>query len=116
MTAYNKISSQLKTFYNFITEGGCADLSLVNSVNLFSAGVELSVKPVRKEWRRINSLSGGEKTLASFSLILACNSIMKCPFYFLDEIDAALDVCYVSRVADYIKTGQLAQFVVVSHR
>jgi len=40
----------------------------------------------------MSKLSGGEKTLSSLSLIFALHMLKPAPFYFMDEIDAALDL------------------------
>lgn len=62
-----------------------------------------SVRPARKSWKKISYLSGGEKTLASLSLIFALHHFKPSPFYVMDEIDAALDFKNVSIIANYIK-------------
>lgn len=46
---------------------------------------------------------GGEKTLASLSLVFALHHYKPSPLYFMDEIDAALDYKNVSIIAKYIK-------------
>ena len=38
------------------------------------------------------------------------------PFYFFDELDAALDATNAARVAAYIRSQQHGQYVVVSHK
>ena len=48
-------------------------------------------------------LSGGEKTLASLSLIFSLHYYKPTPLYFMDEIDAALDFKNVRTVGLYIK-------------
>ena len=51
--------------------GGKAELAMLDSMNPFE-GVEFSVRPVNKSWKRVNLLSGGEKTFTSLALIFAC--------------------------------------------
>ena len=41
--------------------------------------------------KNIGELSGGQKSLLALSFILGMLLYRPCPFYFLDEIDAALD-------------------------
>ena len=89
MTSFNEINLELNSIYSKLT-GGKAELEFVDSMNPFE-GVEFSVRPVNKSWKRVNLLSGGEKTFTSLSLIFACEEIKKFPFYFMDEIDAALE-------------------------
>ena len=53
-----------------ITLGGDAELELVDSLDPFSEGIVLSVRPPRKSWKNISNLSGGEKTLSSLALVI----------------------------------------------
>ena len=50
----------------------------------------------------MEQLSGGEKTVASLSLLFAVHLVQPSPFFVLDEVDAALDNANVVRVADYV--------------
>ncbi|KAK2197954.1 bifunctional RecF-RecN-SMC [Babesia duncani] len=47
----------------------------------------------------LHQLSGGQKTLVSLAFILAAQRLQVAPFYLFDEIDAALDETFRSRVA-----------------
>jgi structural maintenance of chromosome 4 len=55
-----------------ITLGGNAELELVDSLDPFSEGIVLSVRPPKKSWKNITDLSGGEKTLSSLALVSVC--------------------------------------------
>lgn len=117
MTGLRAISQQLKHLYQLLTMGGNAELELVDSLDPFTEGVQFSVMPPKKSWKSINNLSGGEKTLASLSLIFALHAYKPTPVYVMDEIDAALDFRNVSIVANYIKQRCCrAQFIVISLR
>lgn len=117
MAGLRQISLHLKQLYQLLTMGGNAELELVDSLDPFSEGVMFSVMPPRKSWKAISNLSGGEKTLASLSLIFALHSFRPTPIYVMDEIDAALDFRNVSVVANYIKQRTFgAQFIVISLR
>ena len=59
----------------------------------------------------MSKLSGGEKTLASLSLIFALHIFKPSPLYCMDEIDAALDYKNVAIVARYIKEAVCKQAV-----
>jgi len=98
MYGFNIICINLKEIYQMITFGGDAELELVDSINPFSNGVFISVRPPNKSWKIISNLSGGEKTLSSLSLVLALHRYKPAPFYMMDEIDAALDFRNVSIV------------------
>nr|XP_019043245.1 hypothetical protein I302_07819 [Kwoniella bestiolae CBS 10118]OCF22175.1 hypothetical protein I302_07819 [Kwoniella bestiolae CBS 10118] len=117
MNGYSAISSKLKEMYQMITMGGNAEIELIDSMDPFSEGVQLSIMPPKKSWRAIANLSGGEKTLASLALVFALHVFKPTPLYFMDEIDAALDFKNVSIVANYIQSKtQAAQFIVISLR
>lgn len=102
---FNIITRQLKEMYQMITQGGDAELELVDSMDPFSEGVAFSVRPPKKSWKNISNLSGGEKTLSSLALVFALHYYKPSPLYFMDEIDAALDFRNVSIVANYIKVS-----------
>jgi len=117
MDGFSIISMKLKEMYQMITLGGDAELELVDSLDPFSEGISFSVRPPKKSWKQITNLSGGEKTLASLSLVFALHHYKPTPLYFMDEIDAALDFRNVSIIANYIKERtKNAQFIVISLR
>lgn len=117
MTGFAFISKKLKDVYQTITNGGDADLELIDSMDPFSEGVMFSVRPPHKSWKHMSKLSGGEKTLSSLSLIFALHYYKPTPIYFMDEIDAALDFRNVEIVGKFIKERtRNAQFIVISLR
>jgi len=117
MAGFSVISMKLKEMYQMITLGGDAELELVDTLDPFAEGIAFSVRPPKKSWKQITNLSGGEKTLASLSLVFALHHYRPTPLYFMDEIDAALDFRNVSIIANYIKERtQNAQFIVISLR
>ena len=100
-----------------ITIGGDAELDLRDSIDPFAEGIKFSVRPPKKSWKIIKNLSGGEKTLASLSLVFALHHYKPTPLYVMDEIDAALDFRNVSIVGTYIKERtRNAQFIIISLR
>eukprot|EP00747_Dinoflagellata_sp_TGD_P195072 gnl/TRDRNA2_/TRDRNA2_63218_c0_seq1.p1 gnl/TRDRNA2_/TRDRNA2_63218_c0~~gnl/TRDRNA2_/TRDRNA2_63218_c0_seq1.p1 ORF type:complete len:1377 (+),score=498.50 gnl/TRDRNA2_/TRDRNA2_63218_c0_seq1:64-4194(+) len=117
MEGFSVISMKLKEMYQMITLGGDAELELVDTLDPFSEGINFSVRPPNKSWKQITNLSGGEKTLASLSLVFALHHYKPTPLYFMDEIDAALDFRNVSIIANYIKERtRNAQFIIISLR
>uniref|UniRef100_T1H0V6 RecF/RecN/SMC N-terminal domain-containing protein n=1 Tax=Megaselia scalaris TaxID=36166 RepID=T1H0V6_MEGSC len=103
MRGFGVITRRLKEMYRMITQGGDAELELVDSMDPFNEGVSFTVRPNKKSWKNISNLSGGEKTLASLALVFALHYYKPSPLYFMDEIDAALDFKNISIVAHYIK-------------
>ncbi|XP_075239015.1 structural maintenance of chromosomes protein 4-like [Convolutriloba macropyga] len=117
MTGLSVIVKKLKEMYQMITLGGDAELELVDSLDPFSEGVVFSVRPLKKSWKNICNLSGGEKTLSSLALVFALHHYKPTPFYFMDEIDAALDYKNVSIISNYIQGRTAdAQFIIISLR
>ncbi len=51
MEGFNLISYKLKETYETLTNGGDACLELVDSLDPFSEGVQLSVRPLKKTWK-----------------------------------------------------------------
>ena len=67
-------------------------------------GVAIKVKFSDKdEYRVMNQLSGGQKSMVALALIFAIQRCDPAPFYLFDEIDAALDATFRVRVANMIK-------------
>ncbi len=83
----------------------------------FSSGLHIRVKPYNKPVQKLESMSGGEKSLVALALIFAIQMYKPAPFYAFDEVDMFLDGVNVSRVAKMIKKrSKDAQFIVVSLR
>ena len=98
-----------------VTLGGNAELELVDSMDPFSEGIIFSVMPPKKSWRNISNLSGGEKTLSSLALVFALQVYKPTPMYFMDEIDAALDLSHTQHIGQLFRTRfKGSQFIVVS--
>ncbi|KRY00582.1 Structural maintenance of chromosomes protein 4 [Trichinella pseudospiralis] len=117
MSALNVIREKLKDIYRTLTNGGDADLELIDTMNPFIDGVNYSVRPPKKTWKEMSHLSGGEKTLSSLSLVFALHAYRPTPLYVMDEIDAALDFRNVSIVGNYVSNRTSnAQFIVISLR
>ena len=60
-------------------------------------GVEIEVTPAGKSTRRLSLLSGGEKSLVALAFVFAVLMARPCPFYILDEVEAALDDINIDR-------------------
>lgn len=81
MNGFNIIKAKLKEMYRFITGEGDAELDLKDTLDPFIEGVIFTVRPPKKSWKQISHLSGGEKTLASLSLIFALHHFKPTPIY-----------------------------------
>jgi chromosome segregation ATPase len=80
-------------------------------------GVEIEVTPAGKSTRKLSLLSGGEKSLVALAFVFAVFLARPCPFYILDEVEAALDDANIDRFLQLIRrfSGR-AQFIVVTHQ
>lgn len=114
---FHFISRELKHTYQLLTNGGDAELTLLDNNDPFLEGILYEVRPPKKTWKQMHKLSGGEKTLCSLAIIFALHKYRPNPLYFMDEIDAALDYKNVGIIAKYIKERTKdAQFIVISLR
>ena len=81
------------------------------------AGVEVELRPPGKRVTRLSLLSGGEKALGAISFLFALFLARPCPFYLLDEVEAALDDTNIGRFVDLLRRySDRAQFIVVTHQ
>jgi chromosome segregation protein len=80
-------------------------------------GVEIEITPAGKAMKRLTLLSGGEKSMTALAFLFAVFLARPCPFYILDEVEAALDDLNISRFLDLLDTyNDRAQFIVVTHQ
>ena len=80
-------------------------------------GVEIEITPVGKSMKRLSLLSGGEKSMTALAFLFAVFLARPCPFYILDEVEAALDDLNIDRFLELLRTySQHAQFIVVTHQ
>ena len=80
-------------------------------------GIEIELQPAGKRVTRLSLLSGGEKALGAISFLFALFLARPCPFYLLDEVEAALDDANIGRFTELLRrfSGR-AQFIVVTHQ
>jgi len=80
-------------------------------------GVEIEITPAGKTMKRLTLLSGGEKSMTAIAFLFAVFLAKPCPFYILDEVEAALDDLNLGRFLELLRAyrGQ-AQFIVVTHQ
>ena len=85
--------------------------------NELEAGVEVELRPAGKRITRLTLLSGGEKALGAISFLFALFLAKPCPFYLLDEVEAALDDANVTRFVELLRRySDRAQFIVITHQ
>ncbi len=115
MKAFHEICESFSSIFSKLTGGGEGRLELQRPESPFSGGVDLYIQFPGKPMRLASGASGGERSVATIAYLLAIQSFLKAPFYFLDEIDAHLDSMNVSRLAEVLRErSSEAQFIVIS--
>ena len=80
-------------------------------------GVEIELTPAGKSMKRLTLLSGGEKSMTAIAFLFAVFLARPCPFYILDEVEAALDDLNIDRFLTLLRAHRSrAQFIVVTHQ
>ena len=116
LEAFTAVDGHFRTIFEGLSDGE-GHLQLENPEAPLEGGLTLVAHPKGKAVRRLNSMSGGEKSLTALSFLFSLQRFRPSPFYALDEVDSFLDGVNVERLAALI-AGQAdqAQFMVVSHR
>jgi chromosome segregation protein len=80
-------------------------------------GVEIEITPAGKSAKRLTLLSGGEKSMTALAFLFAVFLARPCPFYILDEVEAALDDLNLGRFLTLLRRyADRAQFIVITHQ
>jgi chromosome segregation protein len=80
-------------------------------------GVEIEITPAGKSTKRLSLLSGGEKSMTALAFMFAVFLARPCPFYILDEVEAALDDLNLDRFLALLRRySDRAQFIVITHQ
>jgi chromosome segregation protein len=80
-------------------------------------GVEIEITPAGKATKRLSLLSGGEKSMTALAFLFAVFLARPCPFYILDEVEAALDDLNLDRFLALLRRyADRAQFIVITHQ
>lgn len=116
MKTYNNINENFKEVFHQLSEGE-GELKLENPDDPLSGGLTIEAQPRDKKLQRLESMSGGEKSLTALAFVFAIQRYMPAPFYAFDEVDASLDTMNVERIAHMVQNqSKDTQFIVVSHR
>jgi chromosome segregation protein len=116
LEAFQAVDGHFRTIFAELSDGE-GHLQLENPEAPLEGGLTLVAHPKGKAVRRLNAMSGGEKSLTALSFLFALQRFRPSPFYALDEVDSFLDGVNVERLAGLIaRQADAAQFMVVSHR
>lgn len=113
--SFREISENFDRIFQILFRGGRATISL-EGADILEAGVEIICQPPGKKLQSLSLLSGGERALTAVALLFALLEHRPAPFCILDEIDAALDDANISRYADFLRSLDEMQFILITHR
>ena len=118
LATLKEVNENFKTVYNRLSNGGRGELFLENPDEPFKGGLDMWAQPRGKSNKsRLQGLSGGEKSMASLSLIFAIQDHDPSPFYYFDEVDQNLDVPNSKLIATECRNrSEAAQFIMVTLR
>jgi chromosome segregation protein len=112
-----EINEHFKEIFSTLFPNGSAELRLTDPDNLLETGVEILAQPEGKRLRRISLLSGGETSLTALGFFFALFKVRPSPFYFLDEVEAALDDVNLHRFLDLVKQFKdESQLILITHQ
>ena len=118
MDCFNRISDNIDSIYKAISRNPGAQASLLptNPEEPYLDEIQFQCVAPGKRFQQMDSLSGGEKTVAALALLFATHRFNPAPFFVLDEIDAALDNTNIGKVASFIReyARHSCQIVVIS--
>jgi len=83
----------------------------------YETGIRFEAIPPGKGYSSIDTLAGGEKSIAAIALLFAMHSVRPAPFIILDEVDSALDNRNLQRFTRFIERHAAHnQIIAISHR
>ena len=97
------LNKTIRQQFLFFFGAGFMMLNSMDNEDFFSKGLTVFICHKKIKRQNLFQLSGGEKTLSSFSLISSFQSIFPYKWYLLDEIDAALDFKNVTKLSFQLK-------------
>ncbi|KAL3313845.1 Structural maintenance of chromosomes protein 1B [Cichlidogyrus casuarinus] len=115
---FDSISDNIDPIYKSLARNTGAQASLLptNQEEPYLEEIQFQCVAPGKRFQQMDSLSGGEKTIAALALLFAMHRFNPSPFFVLDEIDAALDNTNIGKVASFIREYAMtrAQIIVIS--
>ncbi|HID91440.1 TPA: hypothetical protein EYP44_05730, partial [Candidatus Bathyarchaeota archaeon] len=115
--AFTRVARRFSEFFAKITANGRGFLKLQDEENPLNGDIDMLIQLPGKSTISVSGASGGEKSIAVVSFILALGDLMRAPLYIFDEIDVHLDQFHVERLADVLKERSRSfQIIIVSRR
>ncbi|MFM7468484.1 MAG: hypothetical protein ACKO37_03165 [Vampirovibrionales bacterium] len=116
LKAFEFVNEAFQTIFAELSDG-IGRLILTNPDDPLRSGLTIEAQPRGKKMQRLESMSGGEKSLTSLAFVFALQRYAPAPFYALDEVDMNLDGVNAEKLARMVRReAHKAQFLVVSLR
>lgn len=113
---YDNVNNNFEKIFAQLSDG-TGKIVLENEENPLLGGLTIEAQPRDKKMQRLESMSGGEKSLTALAFVFAIQRYLPAPFYAFDEVDMHLDGVNAEKLAQMIKSqSSNTQFVVVSLR
>ena len=111
------VNEHFSTLIAMLFPGGQGRLILTEPDDPLNTGVEIEVRPMGRNVRRISLLSGGERSMAALAFLFAVFRSRPSPFYMMDEVEAALDDVNLQRFLSLVDEFRHdAQLLIVTHQ
>ncbi len=116
MDSFERVDKDIRHIFATMTDNlGAAWLEINEPENIFESGLSLMIQFPDKPPRESTSLSGGEKTIAAITFLLALQSLKSSSYYLFDEIDAHLDVQNIERLLKILlERSKVSQMIIVT--
>ena len=115
--AYRDVATEFERLVGELFPGGEGRLILTDPASPLTSGIEIEASPGRKRVRRISLLSGGERALTAMAFLFAIFTARPSPFYFMDEVEPALDDVNLHRFLRLVEGfAQRSQVLIVTHQ
>jgi chromosome segregation protein len=117
LETFEQVNNHYQEVFAVLFPGGHSSLELTEPDDPEATGVEVIAQPRGKKLSKMSLMSGGEKSLTALALLFAVYRTRPCPFYILDEVEAALDDTNLRRFIAFTDTMRAhTQFIIVTHQ
>ena len=115
--AFADVNEHFSSLIAMLFPGGQGRLHMSEPDDPLNTGVEIEVRPMGRNVRRISLLSGGERSMAALAFLFAVFRSRPSPFYLMDEVEAALDDVNLQRFLTLVdEFRDEAQLLIVTHQ
>ena len=116
-SAVADVNEHFANLIGMLFPGGQGRLLLSQPDDPLNTGVEIEVRPMGRNMRRLSLLSGGERSMAALAFLFAVFRSRPSPFYMMDEVEAALDDVNLQRFLSLVdEFRDEAQLLIVTHQ